>query len=54
MLSRGRAFAGEVGSSKAVCAVNRAPPSFIELKGFEHQRLVGRICGNQYHWCLGF
>ena len=30
MLSRGRAFGGEVGSSKAVCALQRARPSFSE------------------------
>ncbi len=41
MLSRGRASGGVVGSSKAVCAVNRARPSFSELKDFEHQCLVG-------------
>src|SRR5262249_23648636 len=30
MLSRGRACGGEVGSSNAVCALQRARPSFIE------------------------
>ena len=30
MLSRGRAFGGVVGSSKAVWAVQRARPSFAE------------------------
>src|SRR5258708_24789971 len=30
MLSRGRAWGGEVGSSKAVCAVQRARPSFSD------------------------
>ena len=30
MLSRGRALGGEVGSSNAVCAVQRARPSFAE------------------------
>ncbi|RKE73798.1 hypothetical protein DFP91_1694 [Pseudorhodoplanes sinuspersici] len=30
MLSRGRAFGGALGSSKAVCALQRARPSFSE------------------------
>ena len=40
MLSRGRALGGEVGSSKAVCAVQRARPSLSAVEDLEHQRLV--------------
>src|SRR6266404_6296320 len=48
MLSRGRAWGGVVGSSKAVWAVNRARPSFRESYTLKTNASSGRICGNQY------
>ena len=43
MLSRGRAFGGVVGSSKAVWAVQRAPAVLRRVIDLEHQRLVARL-----------
>ena len=49
MLSRGRAFGGEVGSSNAVCAVQRARPSFSESNTLKTIASSRRMRGNQNH-----
>jgi elongation factor P len=53
MLSRGRALGGEVGSSKAVCAVQRARPSLSASKTLNTIASSRRMRGNQNHLCFG-
>ncbi len=53
MLSRGRALGGEPGSSKAVCAVQRAIPSLRESYTLNTSASSRRMRGNQYQWCTG-
>ena len=53
MLSRGRALGGEVGSSKAVCADQRARPSFAELNTLNTIASSRRMRGNQNHLWSG-
>ena len=53
MLSRGRALGGEVGSSKAVCAVQRARPSLSESYTLNTIASSRRMRGNQNHLWFG-
>src|SRR5262249_19528652 len=53
MLSRGRALGGEVGSSNAVWADQRARPSFAESKTLNTSASSRRMRGSQYQRCSG-